>query len=95
MVAANRRTSMNSHASLDLAQIANFFAPPLRSTVSTPLLEGTNILGVLTAYSLTEEAFTESHRYTFEQVASALSTRITSLRVHWASNLVSFPTKSI
>jgi len=93
--AANRRTSMNSHASLDLAQIANFFAPPLRSTVSTPLIEGTNILGVLTAYSLAAEAFTESHRYTFEQVASALSTRITSLRMHRFSNLVSFPTKSI
>lgn len=89
--AANRRTSVNSNASLDLAQIAGFFAPPLKSTISTPLAEGERLIGVLTGYSLREDAFNESHRYTFEQVASALLTRLSSLESKTSSNLVSFP----
>ena len=47
--AANRRTSVNSDASLDLMQIANFFTPPLRSTLSTPLAKGDSLVAVLTA----------------------------------------------
>lgn len=89
--AANRRTSVNSNASLDLAQIAGFFTPPLKSTISTPIAEGERLIGVLTGYSLREEAFNESHRYTFEQVASVLLTRLSSLESKTSSNLVSFP----
>jgi putative methionine-R-sulfoxide reductase with GAF domain len=89
---ANLRTSVNSDASLDLAQIAQLFQPPLRSTISTPLVDGDRLVAVLTAYSLTDEAFNESHRYTFEQVASALLGRMSSLQSHSPSNVVSFPT---
>jgi len=89
--AANRRTSVNSHASLDLAQVASFFAPALRSTISTPLAEGERLIGVLTGYSLKEDAFDESHRYIFEQVSAALLNRISSLHSNTSSNVVSFP----
>ena len=87
---ANRRTAVNSDASLDLAQIAQLFQPPLRSTISTPLIDGDRLVAVLTAYSLKDEAFTESHRYSFEQVSSALLKRIPSLQSKAPSNLVSF-----
>ncbi|MBI4887349.1 MAG: HD domain-containing protein [Acidobacteria bacterium] len=89
--AANRRASVNSDASLDLAQIAGFFAPPLRSTLSTPLVQGDSLMGVLTAYSAKKDAFNEGHRYTFEHVGSALASRISSLVANTSSNVVSFP----
>ena len=88
---ANRRSAINSNASLDLAQIAQLFQPPLRSTISTPLMDGDRLVAVLTAYSLRDKAFTENHRYTFEQVASALLTKVSSLQSKTSSNLVSFP----
>lgn len=90
-VGANRRTSLNSDASLDLAQIGGFFKPALRTTISTPLAEGERLLGVLTAYSPSENTFDESHRYTFEYVASILVSRISASQSNGSSNVVSFP----
>lgn len=90
-VGANGRTSVNSDASLDLIQIAGFFIPPVRSTISTPLAKGDVLLGVLTAYCIRGDAFSESHRYTFEYVASALVARICSLQSETSSNILSFP----
>jgi putative nucleotidyltransferase with HDIG domain len=90
-VAANRRTSLNSDASLDLAQIAGLFTPPLRSAMSTPLAEKECLIGVLTAYCLKPEAFNENHRYTFEQIASGLARRFSSVQLNASSsNVVSF-----
>lgn len=63
---------MNSDASLDLTQIAGFFVPRLRSTISTPLVKGDSLLGVLTAYSTKRDAFDDQHRYAFEEVGTAL-----------------------
>lgn len=71
--AANHRTSLNSHASLDLAQISEQFTPPLRSTISTPLLVEQQLIGTLTAYSPKESPFAESHRYAFEHVATLVA----------------------
>ena len=88
---ANRRTAINSDASLDLAQIAELFQPPLRSTISAPLADGERLIAVLTAYSLKEDAFTESHRYTFERVSSALVGCISSLRSQGSMSVLSFP----
>jgi putative nucleotidyltransferase with HDIG domain len=71
--AANRNTAVNSVASLDLAQISNGFVPPLRSVLSTPLVDGETLLGVLTGYSGREEAFSHEHVHIWEQVAATLS----------------------
>jgi putative nucleotidyltransferase with HDIG domain len=76
---ANRRTSLNSDPALDLGQIANFFTPALRSTVSIPLTKGDRLIAVLTAYSTRAEAFTETHTYAFERAASALLDRLSTL----------------
>jgi len=89
--AANRRSCMNSDASLDLSQIAGFFTPPLRSTISTPLQDGDRLIAVLTAYSIKEDAFNEGHRYALEQVTPSLVTKISSLQSNVSSNVVSFP----
>jgi hypothetical protein len=79
---------------LDLAQIATFFAPPLRATISVALSDGELLLGVLTAYSPTEGAFKEIHSYAFEQLSSALVNRLSALESKTRSNLVSFPVQS-
>ena len=88
---ANRRAAINSDASLDLTQIAQLFQPPLRSTISAPLADSERLFAVLTAYSSKDDAFSESHRYTFEQVTSALRDRMSSVPSHTATNVVSFP----
>jgi putative methionine-R-sulfoxide reductase with GAF domain len=80
--AANRSVSMNSNASLDLVQIADFFSPPLRSALSVPYSEGARLIGVLTAYSPKKDAFDENHRYTLEHVGSALFGRISALQTY-------------
>ena len=73
---ANRRTSINADASLDLGQISDLFEPPLRSTISAPLSGEDGLVGVLTAYSGSVDAFNETHQYAFEQVAIAIADSI-------------------
>jgi len=77
--AATRRPSINANASLDLANLAEFFDPPLRSVLCVPLLESDYVVGVFTAYSHQNEAFSESQTYAFEQIAAALSRRLRSV----------------
>jgi putative nucleotidyltransferase with HDIG domain len=89
-VAANRRTSMNSDASLDLTQMTKFFTPALRGTISSHLSAGDVLLGVLTAYSIKKDAFDDAHRYAFEYVAAALGSRVSSMS-SVGHNVVSFP----
>lgn len=78
---ATRRSSLNADASLDLSNLAEMFDPPLRSVLCTALVEGDQLIGVLTAYSHKVEAFTEKHTYAFEQVGSALTHRLKPVSV--------------
>lgn len=90
-VAANGTTAANSDASLDLFHISTFFKPPLRSTLSTPLVSGGRLHAVLTAYSPRVDVFEQDHRYAFEHVALALQSRIVLLRNYGASTVIRFP----
>jgi diguanylate cyclase (GGDEF)-like protein/putative nucleotidyltransferase with HDIG domain len=72
-VAANRQTIVNSDPMLDLGEVARALKPPLRSCLSTPLMVGTDLVGVLTVYSTHREAFTEDHRRIVEVVARQVS----------------------
>jgi putative nucleotidyltransferase with HDIG domain len=74
--AANRKTSVNSNAALDLLHIATMFEPPLCSTVSTPVTIGNGLVGVLTVYSTQIDAFTDEHGFMVEQVAQALASHL-------------------
>jgi putative nucleotidyltransferase with HDIG domain len=76
---ANRRTTINSDASLDLTSVAGRFQPPLRSTTSTALVDDDRLVAVLTAYSPEEEPFLEDHRHMFEKVGTTLLAVISSL----------------
>lgn len=75
-VAANRQTILNSDPVLDLGDIARSLRPPLRSCLSTPLLLAEQLIGVLSAYSVHKDAFTEDHRRVLEVVGRQISQTI-------------------
>ena len=68
-VAANRQTIVNSDPILDLGEVARTSTPRLRSCLSTPLISNNELVGVLTLYSGTLDAFNEDHRRIVEVVA--------------------------
>jgi diguanylate cyclase (GGDEF)-like protein/putative nucleotidyltransferase with HDIG domain len=72
-VAANRQTILNSDPMLDLGEVARALKPALRSCLSTPLIGGSELVGVLTVYSTHREAFTEDHQRIVEVVARQVS----------------------
>ena len=74
-VAANRKAISNSDATLDLGESATVVRPQPRSTISVPVVIGSDgeLHGVLTGYSSRVDPFNHRHVYAFEQVAEALS----------------------
>jgi putative nucleotidyltransferase with HDIG domain len=73
-VAANRRTIMNSDPVLDLGELARSMgSPPLRSSLSTPLVVNGDLVGVLTLYSRSLDAFNEDHRHLIEAVGEQIA----------------------
>lgn len=74
-VAANKQMMVNSDAALDLRGVVDGMRSPLRSCLSTPLLAGEVLVGVLTLYS------TESHWFTDDQarVAQMLAPNIAQI----------------
>lgn len=75
--AANERAIVNSQAELDLMELCGAFDPPLRSAIAVPLLDSTGrLLGVLSGYASKPDAFSGSHRYAFERIASLFADRI-------------------
>jgi putative nucleotidyltransferase with HDIG domain len=72
-VAANRQTVVNSDPALDFGDLARTLVPRLRSSLSTPLLCGDVLVGVLTLYSTVSEGFSEDHRRIVERVASQVA----------------------
>lgn len=90
---ATKRSSVNSDATLDLAQLAEMFEPALRSTLCVPLLSDDRLLGVLTSYSTRESPFNESHSDVAEQVASKLAERLVALVSSSPSAIVAFTSR--
>lgn len=71
--AANRRTSVNSDATLDLGATASDFSPQLRSTLCSPVIAGDTLLGVVAVYSSAREGFSRDHSRLLENVAAMLT----------------------
>jgi putative nucleotidyltransferase with HDIG domain len=92
---ANRRTAMNSNASLDLGQIARSFQPGLLAAISSPLTEQERLIGVLSAYSMKPEPFGDTHRYAFEHVCATLMGRICTIQLNTSPNVLSVPKQKI
>jgi diguanylate cyclase (GGDEF)-like protein/putative nucleotidyltransferase with HDIG domain len=68
-VAANRRTIRNSDPVLDFGEAARSMTPRPRSCLSTPLVIGSQLVGVLALYSAARDAFSEEHQRVIEVVA--------------------------
>jgi putative nucleotidyltransferase with HDIG domain len=75
-VAANRQTIVNSDPYLDLGEVARSVPPRLRSCLSTPLLDGDKLVGVLSVYSTKKDAFTDDHRRILEAISRQVSQTI-------------------
>jgi putative nucleotidyltransferase with HDIG domain len=90
-VAANRKAISNSDAMLDLGESATLVKPQPRSTISAPVILGTEgeLHGVLTGYSSRVDPFSHRHVYAFEQLAEALSQHFAKARPA-AGRLVTF-----
>jgi GAF domain-containing protein len=85
-VAANRQTIVNSDPTLDLGEVARSYSSRLRSCVSTPLLSGDELVGVLSLYSDQPNGFNDDHRRIIEVVAKQIAN--TFKRSRLIANLV-------
>jgi diguanylate cyclase (GGDEF)-like protein/putative nucleotidyltransferase with HDIG domain len=72
-VAANKQTIVNSDPVLDLGDVSRLLRPRLRSCISTPLVSGQDLIGVLTLYSVDPDAFNEDHKRILEIVGRQVS----------------------
>ena len=81
-VAAHRQTIRNSDPVLDLGESARAMTPRPRSCLSTPLLIGNDLVGVLSLYSTNREAFTEEH----QRVAEVIARQVSSIVRHAAES---------
>lgn len=75
-VAANRQTIRNSDPVLDLGESARAMNPRPRSCLSTPLLSGKTLVGVLSLYSSNKDGYSEDHQRIIEVVARQVSAAI-------------------
>jgi diguanylate cyclase (GGDEF)-like protein len=75
-VAANKQTIVNADPALDLGEVGRELKPRLRSCLSTPLVSGQDLIGVLTLYSANPDAFSENHRRLLEVVGRQVSLTI-------------------
>ena len=72
-VGAHKQSIRNSDPVLDLGDVARTVTPRLRSCLSTPLIVGQSLVGVLSLYSHRQEVFTEDHQRITEVVARQIS----------------------
>jgi putative nucleotidyltransferase with HDIG domain len=80
-VAANRLSVLNSDPVLDLGEAARAARPALRSCLSTALLAGTDLLGVITAYSAQRDAFSDNHLRVLEAASGQIGQALRSCLV--------------
>jgi putative nucleotidyltransferase with HDIG domain len=72
-VGANRKTICNSDSALDFWDVEGLSSGRLRSCLSSPLISGEGLLGVITLHSTEVNSFTDDHRRLIELIASTLS----------------------
>jgi diguanylate cyclase (GGDEF)-like protein/putative nucleotidyltransferase with HDIG domain len=73
-VAAHRKTIRNSDPILDLGDSARATNPRLRSCLSAPLVVQGRLVGVISLYSTTQNAFSDEHQRILEAVSGQVST---------------------
>jgi diguanylate cyclase (GGDEF)-like protein/putative nucleotidyltransferase with HDIG domain len=68
-VGANKQTIRNSDPILDLGEALRSVTPRPRSCLSTPLIAGDCLIGVLSLYSTGRDAFSDDHQRVVEVIA--------------------------
>ncbi len=77
--AAHRRFVLNGDPAIDLGPRAMSFSPPLRSSLTIPLVHESNMLAVISLYASTPQAFTDDHARLLTLLAPSLAMSIASL----------------
>jgi len=90
-VAANRRSMINSSPALDLAECCPEASSELASTLSVPLTIRDNLVGVLTLYDTSEQAFSEHHRQVVEGVAAHIAGLVRRARTFTSATELALP----
>ena len=75
-VAVNRQPLVNSDASLDIGSRAELVMPSLCTCLSIPLIAGDAVVGVLTLYASTTDAFDEDRGRLIQMIAPHLASAI-------------------
>ena len=82
---------MNSLPALDLADMCPEASSELSSTLSVPLIVRDTLVGVLTVYATSEQAFNEHHRQVVEGVAPHVAALLRRTRVFTSSTESALP----
>jgi GAF domain-containing protein len=77
--AVNRRGVLNADPALDLGLVAGELDPPLRGSLTVPLLHDGRLAGVLCCYGSHAEGFTEDHLRLLELLAASLAAAVASV----------------
>ena len=77
--AAHRRFVLNADPAIDLGSGVVSFSPPLRSSLTVPLIHESNVLAVISLYASTPEAFSDDHARLLTLLAPSLAMSIASL----------------
>ena len=77
-VAANRQPATNSIAALDFATLPSEVTGSLRSALSVPLVANDSLVGVLSVYTTSADAYSEQHL----QVVQGIAPHVASLMQH-------------
>jgi putative nucleotidyltransferase with HDIG domain len=77
--AANRRFVLNADPAMDFGVAVTSLSPPLRTSLTMPLLRDNSVVAVLSLYASTSEAFTDDHARLLTLLAPSLATSIAAL----------------
>jgi len=77
--AANRRFVLNSDPAIDLGPSVLSLTPPLRSSLTIPLIQENTLVAVVSLYAATPDGFTNDHARLLTLLAPSLATSIASL----------------
>ena len=93
-VAANRQVILNSDPSLDLGDIARTAQPRLKSCISSPVLCGDQLVGVLSLYAEGVDYFSSDHRRVIETVSALIGKAVKQAALEQATPQHDLPSLS-
>ena len=77
--AANRRFVLNADPSMDLGPGVTTLSPPLRSSLTMPLVRDGSVVAVISLYGSTADIFTDDHARLLTLLAPSLATSIAAV----------------